>query len=156
MGCTACAQVCPSRAIEVTDAVVNGRGIRRLEVHWDICIFCGQCQANCPTTKGIVLSQEYDFATTKGGALLPQEIEKELLLCECCKEVVVPCEQYRWVAQMLGPLTFTNASLLLRYLEGCGLASCGQAPAGKKEGFLRSDRVTVLCPRCRREAVVKS
>src|SRR5512135_3850065 len=65
MGCTACAQVCPPGAIEWKDEVAGGVAKRKLTVHWDICIFCGQCQANCPTTKGILLSREFDFATTE-------------------------------------------------------------------------------------------
>ncbi|MDD2689895.1 MAG: 4Fe-4S dicluster domain-containing protein [Candidatus Omnitrophica bacterium] len=113
MGCTACAQVCPPGAIDYTDEIKNGKGKRKLTVHWDICIFCGQCEANCPTGKGIILSQEFDFATTQKREDLKQEIEKDLMLCDGCQEAIVPYDQYLWVAQRLGPLCFSNPSLIL-------------------------------------------
>jgi hydrogenase-4 component H len=156
IGCTACAQVCPTGAIEFSDELVNNRAIRKFTIHWDVCIFCGQCQANCLTEKGIVLSREFDFATTEKREDLKQEIEKELLLCECCGDLIVPPDQYSWVAQKLGPLLFSNASLVLYYLRTLELASQEKYPAKEEMEFVRSDRMKVLCPRCRREAVLKS
>lgn len=152
VGCAACAQVCPSKAIEVKDTKTK----RILTVNWDICIFCGQCQANCLTEKGIMLSQEFDLAVTERKEGLSQTIEKEFMLCECCKEPIIPCEQFSWVARRLGPFCFSNSSLLFFYLKTLGLASI-EKPASK-EGleFRRLDRVKILCPRCRRQAVLKS
>jgi formate hydrogenlyase subunit 6/NADH:ubiquinone oxidoreductase subunit I len=156
MGCTACAQVCPTGAIEWRDEVAGGNARRTLLVHWDICIFCGQCQANCPTTKGIVLSREFDFATTENREGLNQGIEKELMLCDCCGEAIAPRAQYLWVARKLGPLCFSNASLILFYLSRLSL-SLRLAPLPDKDAqLLRSDRARILCPRCRRQAVLKS
>jgi hydrogenase-4 component H len=154
-GCTACAQVCPTGAIEFKDEIKNKSARRKFVIRWDICIFCGQCQANCLTEKGIMLSQEFDLATTEKREELKQEIEKELLLCECCGGSVVPSGQYAWVANRLGPLTFANSSLMLYYLREMGLALIEKI-AVKKEVDLRSDRIKVLCPRCRRQAVLKS
>ncbi len=156
-GCTACAQVCPAQAIEVSDEVVGGIARRKLTVHWDICVFCGQCEANCLTSKGIILSQEFALATTEKREDLKQTIEKEFVICECCGEPVLPYDQYVWVAKRLGPLTFTNASLLLFYLRSAGLALKEKFMSGNKKAALnRSTRVKILCPRCRREAVIKS
>ncbi len=156
IGCTACAEVCPAKAIEVEDRKEK----RVLTVHWDICIFCGLCQANCPTEKGIVLSSEFDFATTEKREELKNTIEKEFVFCECCAEPVVPYDQYIWVAKRLGPLVFSNSSLLLHYLRLSGLALSakgGEKLSTKKEAeFSRADRIKILCPRCRREAVIKS
>ncbi|MCX5696688.1 MAG: 4Fe-4S binding protein [Candidatus Omnitrophica bacterium] len=156
IGCTACAQVCPSGAIEFKDEVINGKAKRSLVVYWDLCIFCGQCQANCPTTKGIVLSREFDFATTGARDTLRQGIEKELLVCECCQDTIVPFDQYMWVAKKLGPLTFANASLILFYTRALDLASNEGFLREEGRDLLRSDRIKILCPRCRREAVIKS
>jgi len=156
IGCTACVQVCPSRAIEVEDEIKEGKARRRLTVHWDICIFCGQCQANCPTTKGIILSQEFDFATTGKRQELQNEIEKDFLLCECCGEPIVPYDQFVWLAARLGPLCFSNSSLLLFYLRGLGLALKEAVLSGKETAFMRQERIKIICPRCRREAVLKS
>ncbi|MDD5238828.1 MAG: 4Fe-4S dicluster domain-containing protein [Candidatus Omnitrophica bacterium] len=156
MGCTACAQVCPPGAIDYTDEIKNGKGKRKLTVHWDICIFCGQCEANCPTGKGIILSQEFDFATTQKREDLKQEIEKDLMLCDGCQEAIVPYDQYLWVAQRLGPLCFSNPSLILFYLRTLNLALKDKIPPQEESDFGRYDRIKIMCPRCRREAVLKS
>jgi len=156
IGCTACAQVCPARAIEFNDEKKSGKAKRILIIHWDLCIFCGQCQANCPTEKGIILSQEFDLATTENREDLKQEIEKELLLCDGCGEIIAPYEQILWVAKKLGPLTFSNASLMLFYLINLGPALKEKILPKENLEFLRSDRIKILCPRCKREAVLKS
>jgi formate hydrogenlyase subunit 6/NADH:ubiquinone oxidoreductase subunit I len=155
-GCTACAQVCPAGAIEFEDKLDGEKPVRILTVHWDICIFCGQCQANCLTEKGIMLSREFAFATTEKREELKQVIEKELILCECCGEPVVPYDQYGWVGRKIGPLLFSNSSLLLFYLKKIDLALKKVNPAKPKEESGRAGRVKILCPCCRREAVIKS
>lgn len=156
MGCTACAQVCPTGAIEFKDEVKDGSGTRTLTVHWDVCIGCGQCQANCPPEKGIVLSQDFDLATTEDRRLLKGDIERTLVVCSCCKEVIAPYEQIMWVAKRLGPLCFSNASLVLFYLRDLHLASQENPLSQDPEKLERVDRIRVLCPHCRREAVLKS
>lgn len=157
IGCTACAQVCPAGAIGFTDEIKAGRAKRVLTIRWDICIFCGQCQANCPSTKGIMLSQEFDLATTESRLELKQTIEKEFALCECCGEMILPVDQYAWVANKLGPLCFSNASLLVFYLRNLGL-SLKEKVLPKKEcaEVTRASRIKVICPTCRREAVLRS
>ena len=156
MGCTACVQVCPSGALEFVDEVNEGKAVRKIIVHWDICIFCGQCQANCPTSKGIILSQEFDFATTEKREELKNGIEKEFITCDCCKEPIVPYDQYVWVSDRLGPLSFSNSSLILFYLSRLGFALREKFTSKKEPEVLRPERIKVLCPRCRREAVIKS
>ncbi len=156
VGCTACAEVCPAAAIDIEDEIRKGKAKRILTVHWDICIFCGQCEANCLTGKGIILSREFDFATTEKREELKQAIEKEFLLCECCGDPVVPYDQFVWVAKRLGPLIFSNSSLILFYLRMLNLA-LKEKPVLKQDlEFGRPDRIKILCPRCRREAVLRS
>lgn len=156
VGCTACAQVCPARAIEVEDKLENGKFVRKLTVRWDICIFCGNCEANCLTGKGIRLSREFDFATCGKREELFHEVEKELILCECCKDPIVPFDQYVWLTERLGPYIFTNSSLSLFYLKMLRLATQVKFEPKKEPEFNRSERIRILCPRCRREAVIKS
>jgi len=154
IGCGACFQVCPARAIEMKDE----GGKRKLTVHWDLCIFCGSCQANCITAKGIMLSNEFDLATTGKRGELKQEISKDLLLCGCCGEPIAPRDQVLWVAKKIGPLVFSNATLMmvyLNYLSLAGICEVQKGSAGKEE-LMRTDRMKILCPRCRREAVIKS
>ncbi len=155
VGCMACMQVCPTGAISFKDEVKKGKAKRILNVQWDVCIYCGQCQANCLTGKGIILSQEFDLATTGKREDLHQTIEKELLLCDCCGEIIMPFDQISWVAQKLGPLCFSNASVLLFYLRNLYLAWIEKF-LHKEEKMLRSDRIKLLCPRCRRQAVIVS
>jgi len=152
VGCGACYEVCPAKAIEMQDSGAK----RLLTIHWDLCIFCGQCQANCLTAKGIILSQEFDLATTEKRQDLKQSIEKELMLCQCCGEVIAPYDQILWVAKRIGPLCFSNASLTLLYLKSLNLAAKEESSAKETTEFIRSDRIKILCPRCRREAVLKS
>ncbi len=155
-GCGACAQVCPTGAISLED-IVDEKGARRvLTIRWDICIFCGNCQANCLTAKGIVLSREFDFSTVGKREDLRQKIEKRFVLCECCGAPIVPADQYKWVSLRLGPLCFANASLLLSYLRLQGLAEPDTGERPKEAGLLRSDRIRLLCPACRRQAVITS
>ena len=151
-GCGACVQVCPSGALSMRDA-----GDKRiLEIRCDICIFCGQCQANCLTEKGIILSQEFDLATTEKRQDLKQEIEKELVICQGCGEIIAPYDQIFWVAKRLGSLTYSNPSLMLFYLRSQRLTFSGPELKLEEKEVLRADRIKILCPRCRREAVIKS
>jgi len=152
IGCGACFQVCPAKAIEMQDK----KDKRILSVHWDICICCGQCQANCLTAKGIILSREFDLATTEKREDLQQSIEKKLVACDCCGETIAPLDQILWVAKRLGPLVFSNASLMLFFLKNSGLS--GQEPFSprQEDQIDRFDRIKILCPRCRRQAVLKS
>lgn len=158
MGCTACVQVCPTGALSFEDKLEKDTPRRLLTHRLDLCIFCGQCEANCPTTKGIKLSREFDLATTeRRQGLLKDQIEKELILCDGCGELIAPYDQILWVARKLGPLTFSNTSLMLFYLRKLTLALKEKPSTIKEEPkFIRSDRIKILCPRCRREAVLKS
>ncbi|TRZ96273.1 4Fe-4S dicluster domain-containing protein [bacterium] len=152
VGCGACFQVCPAGAIEMIDL----KGKRVLTIHWDVCISCGQCQANCLTEKGIILSQEFDLATTEDRGALKQEIKKDLVFCGCCGEVVAPRDQLLWVAKKLGPLVFSNATLMLSYLQQLNLALKEEPSLKQDDEFARSERIRILCPRCRRQVVLKS
>jgi formate hydrogenlyase subunit 6/NADH:ubiquinone oxidoreductase subunit I len=150
-GCGACIQVCPSGALSMED-----KGDKRiLTIRWDTCIFCGQCQLNCLTEKGIMLSDEFDLATLGKREELKQTIEKKLILCNCCSEIIAPYDQILWVAKRLGPLVYSNASLMLFYSRHQGLTDKMDIIKEDKD-FQRSDRINILCPRCRRETVLKS
>lgn len=152
IGCSACREVCPAKAIEMQDTKKK----RILTVHWDLCIFCGQCQANCPTEKGIILSNEFDISTTEERKALSQTIEKEFALCECCGEVIAPVDQILWVVKKLGPLTFSNTTIMLFFMRNLDLSLKQKFIVEEEVELNRADRIKVICPRCRREAVLKS
>jgi len=147
IGCGACAIVCPAKDIEITDEVKDGKGVRRLTIHYDDCIFCAQCHRSCPTDKGVVMTEEFDIASGNRRALR-ESVEKELVLCEMCGEMVAARDHLLWIARRVGPAAYTNPTLMLPLIES--LSPSAAAAAERGGGFGRSDRVRVLCPRCRR------
>jgi len=88
VGCAACFEVCPANAIHKVDDVTATPPVRRLTIHHDECIFCGQCELYCTTEKGVTQTHDYDLATFDR-AEVRETVEKELVLCEVCGEVVV-------------------------------------------------------------------
>ncbi|MDD5557910.1 MAG: 4Fe-4S dicluster domain-containing protein [bacterium] len=151
VGCGACAVVCPAKDIEVTDEVRDGTGVRRLTIHYDDCIFCAQCERNCPTERGVVLTPEYDLATADRHGLR-ETVEKELVLCELCGGIIGARDHLRWIARRVGTAAYTNPTLMLTMLSEL---LPGGAPAPEKGGVVRSDRMRILCPRCRRVSALE-
>ncbi len=152
VGCGACAIVCPAKDIEVTDEVRDGKGIRRLTIHYDDCIFCAQCARNCITGKGIVMTDEFDLATPDRGAAR-ECVEKELVLCEVCGDVIAARDHLAWIARRLGPAAYTNPTVMLGMLDALGPGRSEAPEAGGEPR--RGDRMRVLCPRCRRSTTVE-
>jgi len=148
IGCGACVEVCPSNCIDLTDVVDYDRPIRRLVQHLDACICCGQCERYCPTEKGIKMSNEYDFVGFAPEDF-EEQVEKDLLLCECCGEVIAPVDQLRWLVRRLGPLAFTNPTLMLISARELAVVSEGVKITSDKA--VRAERVSIQCPKCRRK-----
>lgn len=149
VGCGACVEVCPSDALELFDDLKKQK--RRIVLLYDKCIFCGECQANCITEKGIRLTPEYDLATFDR-AKAKTSIEKDLLLCEYCGAIIGTTDHVKWVVRRLGLLAYANLGLLLVSHEELGLAE--REVRRLKELPKRSDRIKFLCPKCRREVVL--
>ncbi len=149
VGCGTCFNVCPARAIEMEDDL-EAR-VRKLTLCIDRCITCGQCQANCITNEGIKLGQEYDLTTVNRMELRERTVEKELIICEACDQIVGTKDHILWVARRLGPLAFANPTLMLVSLQGAGAAPPRETGADIKEGLRRGDKIRILCPRCRQE-----
>ncbi|HOJ39408.1 MAG TPA: 4Fe-4S dicluster domain-containing protein, partial [bacterium] len=88
VGCGACANVCPSKAIDVQDVVQDGRGLRRLTHYASRCIFCGQCEANCIVEpKGIRLTDRFHLAYFEEKEST-HSVQQELVVCERCGAVI--------------------------------------------------------------------
>ncbi|RKX79150.1 MAG: 4Fe-4S ferredoxin [Spirochaetes bacterium] len=149
VGCGACANVCPPGAIDILDDIQEKK--RRLILHLDNCIYCGQCELNCITEKGIKLTREYDLATLDRSTLV-EKVEKNLLLCELCGAVIGTEEHVRWVAERLGTAAFSNPTVMLVAMKE--LSVVREEKAEKSEVTDRADRLRVLCPRCRKETTV--
>lgn len=142
--CGGCVEVCPANARAQEDDKI--KGIRR-EIHYqERCIYCGQCVAYCTTKEGIKHTQEYDLAKIKNEGY-DNAIEKELILCERCGEVITTRAHLLWIAKRVGELAYANPNLFLvlsqEYGEEAVLKSADAAP-------YRSEHLKFLCPACRR------
>lgn len=156
VGCGACAEVCPAATIHVTDDLKART--RALTLRLDSCLFCGNCQANCITEKGIKLTAEYDLATYDRQQATVS-VEKELLVCEHCECVIGVKDHIRFLAGKLGVLAYSNPTLILASQDELRLAETegiGKHKAGSEpSAFERPGMFRVLCPRCRRAAMLK-
>ncbi|MBN2406970.1 MAG: 4Fe-4S dicluster domain-containing protein [Elusimicrobia bacterium] len=145
IGCEACSEVCPAGAIEIEDDRKNNkRIIRRL---YDRCIYCGQCELECPQPKpGVVLTKEYDFADfTKDSMRCVQEFE--LITCGKCGCTVGTVDQLLATARRIGPALASAGPemILVRQNE---IGAPGPQVRRRKEDT-RSDIMVFLCPSCR-------
>ncbi|OGS27895.1 MAG: hypothetical protein A2297_07280 [Elusimicrobia bacterium RIFOXYB2_FULL_48_7] len=144
IGCGACAEVCPANAIEI----INEPPVRKVIWHYDLCIFCAQCERLCTTQEGVKLSNtEFDLATTDRKSL-HDGVEKELLVCEKCGEIIAPVDQLLWAAKKIGPMAYGNY-VLFSTLQQTLEVSQKNTPNPDIEGTSRADLFKLTCPKCR-------
>jgi hydrogenase-4 component H len=149
IGCGACAEVCPARTIDVIDE----GNTRTLIHHYDNCIYCGQCQAYCTTKKGIILSNtNYDLAVFDRADAVTR-VEKDLVRCERCGDVITTIDQLRWIARKVGSLAVANPTLLVALHRDMG-ATTQPSPRPADKTVSRQDAYLVMCPACRREVYI--
>jgi hydrogenase-4 component H len=153
IGCRACAEVCPSQCIDVVDDTEADPPVRRLAIHYDACIFCGQCELNCTTETGVRLSTEFDLATFDRGECL-ETVEKPLTLCEVCGAVIGCRDHLLWLAERLGAKRYANPTLMLVSDGELGLVG-EAAPRDPDRPLSRADTMRILCPTCRRATVLR-
>lgn len=153
IGCGACVNVCPTEALTQADDLEANPKVRKITLRYDTCIFCGNCQENCTTETGIKLSNKWDLAGLDR-ASMAETHEYELVLCEKCGALVGTKKHLVWLYEKLGPLAYTNPSLLL--------AKGGQFPtkpedAEQKPGkeTMPSDFMRILCPKCKYELNIR-
>jgi len=149
VGCVACAEVCPARAIEVVDD--KDKKLRTLTHHQDICIYCQQCELACITKKGIILTREFDLATYDRKNSTTKS-RKELVICESCGEILAPLDHIRFLAKKVGHLLYANPTLLLaRHAE----LKILDEDRIQNSPHARSGHLKILCPNCRRDVILK-
>lgn len=157
IACTACALVCPARAIEFRDLVTKERATRKMILHLDECHYCGQCSALCTTRDdnppGITHTTEFDLAGFDRASMVSTSDEKELALCEVCGDVITSKTHLEWIAKKLGPSAFSNPTLFITSLKKMGFAE--EVSQAAKDYVLRSDRIKVLCAKCRRKITLE-
>lgn len=157
IACTACALVCPARAIEFRDVVTGKKATRKMVLHLDECHYCGQCSALCTTRDdnppGIRHTTNFDLAGSDRREMISTTDEKELALCEICGEIITAKAHLDWVARKLGPLAFSNPTLFVSSLKTMGFGE--DMVQGLKDYIVRSDRLKVLCAKCKRRAALE-
>jgi len=157
IACTACALACPARAIEFRDVVAGKKATRKMILHLDECHYCGQCSALCTTRDdnppGIKHTTKFDLAGPDRVAMVTETDEKELCLCELCGAVITSKAHLDWVARKLGSLAFSNPTLFVSSLKTMGFGE--DMVVGFRDYIVRSDRLKVLCAKCKRRATLE-
>ena len=153
IGCGACAEVCPAIAIRVVDSPNADAPTRTLNLRYDKCIFCGQCELNCTTETGVQLSKQYDLAGLDRSEFV-ESIEHELVLCEVCGAIVGTRKHLAWVARKLGAKAYANPTLIVSADGGMKLAAPDSGRTDEPT-LARSDMMRIMCPACRRTTVIR-
>ena len=153
VGCLGCEQICPVNAISHIDLTDDSGNPRRIMIHYtDTCIFCGQCEANCIADKqGIKLTNKWELSFFDRSQS-QETIEKELQLCEICGEPIACRDHLNWIGEKIGELAYSNPTLYMSRLKTLGVIDENIISALKDAG--RSDRVKIICARCRRETTL--
>jgi len=154
VGCGGCKEVCPVEAIGYVDITDDSSNPRRKMIHYtDTCIFCGECEAACISDhEGIKQSTDWELSFFDRKEEAQESIEKELQLCEICAKPIACKDHLKWIAEKIGELTYSNPTLYLSRLRSLGIIDENIISAMKDQG--RSDRVKILCARCRRETTL--
>jgi len=150
VGCLSCEDVCPANAIEHEDVIEGKTGTRKITLRHDECQFCGNCQANCITEKGVQQTTEYELSVFDRKEAVTK-VEKELVLCQCCDEVIACADHLVWIAEEIGPLAFSNPTVFLSKLKSLGIADLDMGQAILKD-LTRGDRIRIICAKCRRKS----
>lgn len=173
IACTACALVCPARAIEFKDAVTKDKATRRMVLHLDECHYCGQCSALCTTRDdnppGIKHTAKFELSGYNRVDMVSETKEKDLALCEMCGEIITSKAHLEWLVKKLGPLAFSNPTLFISSLKSMGFSedvlqaardrySAQNIVAGSRvpePAALRQDRIKILCAKCKRKTTIE-
>ncbi len=154
VGCLACEEICPVGAIAHKDKKpAKNQNAKRTMIHYtDTCIFCGQCEAVC-ISEGECIKLSNDWELSFFDRSQAQEtIDKELALCEICGSPIACKDHLKWISERIGELTYSSPTLYLSRLKSLGIIDKNIVSALKDHG--RSDRVKILCARCRRETTL--
>lgn len=154
VGCLACEEVCPVSAIAHKDLTDHKEVPKRIMIHYtDICIFCGQCEAACIAEhEGIKQSSDWELSFFDRKEEAVEAIEKELQLCEICGDPIACKDHLKWISEKIGELAYSSPTLYLSRLKSLGIIDENIISALKDKG--RSDRVKILCARCRRQTTL--
>ncbi|HPG41894.1 MAG TPA: 4Fe-4S dicluster domain-containing protein [bacterium] len=149
VGCGACAQVCPPKAISIVDDLQ--KQTRTLTVDYCLCMNCGQCEEKCITQKGIKLSNDYSLAVMdKQHSMVFESIDRDLVVCESCGEAIACRPHLLYIKERLGAKAYAHPNLLLETEK----LFTPLEPYQVKSRIRREDQIKQVCPRCRNKIVV--
>ena len=155
IGCGACVNVCPTEALTQIDDLSTDPPVRKITLRYDTCIFCGNCSENCTTEKGIKLSNEWDLATLDRESTSETQ-EYELQLCEKCGATIGTKKHLVWLYEKLGPLAYTNPSLLLAKSSELSAKPLDSRQQPQPDRAVQaSDFMRILCPKCKCELNIR-
>ena len=148
IGCGACVNICPTEALTMIDDLDAETPTRKITKRYDCCIFCGNGDDNCTTEDGIKLSNEWDLATLDRNTTVETH-DFELQQCEKCNAIIGTKKHLIWLYEKLGPLAYTNPSLLLaKSAQLAAQPNEAAAPQPDKTAEA-SDFTRILCPKCK-------
>jgi len=157
IGCGACVNVCPSpNCLTMVDDLEADPPVRKIMHQTPACIFCGNCHEYCTTETGINLSNKWDLATLDKESLFETH-EFELQMCEKCGEVIGTKKHLVWLYEKLGPLAYTNPTLLIAKSGQLQtqLDDIHQPSDIDTQEVQTSDFMRILCPKCKCEVNVR-
>jgi hydrogenase-4 component H len=147
IGCGACVNVCPTGiCLEMEDDLEADPPTRRIRLNYYTCIFCGNCQDNCITKDGIKLSDQWDLAGLDRSKMVETH-EFELQMCEKCGAKIGAKKHLVWLCEKLGPLAYTNPSLLIA--RSGGLFDVEVVNQPENVDAEARDFMRILCPKCK-------
>ena len=83
-----------------------------------------------------------------------ERVEKDLMLCEICGDSIAPVDQLRWLVRRMGPLAFTNPTLML--MAGRDLAVVEKPVDIQGDVDHRANRIRIQCTKCRRATALNA
>jgi hydrogenase-4 component H len=153
VGCGACVNACPTEALTMTEDLDASPPKRTLARRYDPCIFCGNCERICTTEKGVKLSNEWDLAGLDRDAMCKKH-DFQLQVCEKCGEIIGTKKHLIWLAEKLGPLAYTNPSILLA--KNADLHGEQEIPApDPDQPTSTADFMRIMCPKCKRQLSIR-
>jgi hydrogenase-4 component H len=154
IGCGACVNVCPAPScLSMVDDLEADPPVRKITHRSYACIFCGNCSENCTTETGINLSNEWDLATMDKESIV-EDHEFELQMCEKCGELIGTKKHLVWLYEKLGPLAYTNPSLLISKSDEL-ITQPQEIQAQAQKDIQTGDFMRILCPKCKCELNIR-
>jgi formate hydrogenlyase subunit 6/NADH:ubiquinone oxidoreductase subunit I len=149
IGCGACVNVCPTpNCLTMVDDLESDPPKRIITHRPYACIFCGNCHDNCTTETGINMSNQWDLANVDKESTIENH-EYELQLCEKCGALIGTKKHLRWLYEKLGPLAYTNPSLLITQSRELITQQQRSQQTESDPEVKTSDFMQILCPKCK-------